>query len=435
MLLRIDENREIDTSYITCAEYQLFIDEKLKVGEYCQPPHWKTNRFAPGDVNKPITGVKASDAEAFCKWLTQRYPVPGFQYRLPTLTEAHEYPAKEKQIGCWCNDVEKKEITKIEVEIAQKQQWQDNLCDSLYNDIDRAYDSVSKLVRNHDKALGKALNIVNNSVHEGKLFFNHLLTGNFAYDFVDDLNFAINRTDQLDRASYRASKLAGNRSRDLVNALLLSPLMLPAMGIVLIAIFFFCALLALVPTMVIGIWIEVVSNTTISDDVWDVTFLAFSIVFFLFFSAKSFNYIYEFTHNLLNKNNSNQHIASTTDDFVRDLDFACNLALALEKKQHRTFDIDNASTYTGNFKTIRSYLLLSYLLWDLLSNIYEKVSSDRNILQARNLTSQDCETFRVEYTSKRDDTWNIYVSFLLIDERREGKMPAWEGIRIVRERI
>ena len=33
MLLRIDEKVEIDMSYITCAEYQLFIDEKLKAGE------------------------------------------------------------------------------------------------------------------------------------------------------------------------------------------------------------------------------------------------------------------------------------------------------------------------------------------------------------------------------------------------------------------
>ncbi|NET52283.1 MAG: hypothetical protein F6K09_27405 [Merismopedia sp. SIO2A8] len=240
---------------------------------------------------------------------------------------------------------------------------------------------------------------------------------------------------KLDRAHNRASKLAGSRSRDLVNALLLSPLMLPAIGIVLAVIFFFCALLAVVPTVVMWIWIEIVYNTTISDNVLNGIVLIFSIVFFLFFSVKSFNSIYEFTHNLLNKNNVTQHTVATTDVFFLDLARAYNLALVLKGDPNRTFVSDNTSAYVHKFHTIRSYLLLIYILWELLSNIYEKVSSNRDILQARNFARKDCETFRLEYAAKRDDTWNIYTSFLLIDERRKENMPAWEGIRIVRERI
>ena len=42
-LLRIDEYREIDTGFITCAEYQLFINAKKKEGIQRQPEHWSTD--------------------------------------------------------------------------------------------------------------------------------------------------------------------------------------------------------------------------------------------------------------------------------------------------------------------------------------------------------------------------------------------------------
>lgn len=115
-LVRIDDKRHIDQSYITCAEYQLFIDEKLKVNEFYQPRHWKTNRFLSGEAAKPITGVRASDAEAFCEWLTQRDCPPEFKYRLPSVAEAEEHPTRAKQVGCWCNDGGKYVIVGIESE-------------------------------------------------------------------------------------------------------------------------------------------------------------------------------------------------------------------------------------------------------------------------------------------------------------------------------
>ena len=51
-LLQLDGYRYIDTDYITCAEYQLFIDAKQKVGIQRQPDHWPTYHFAPGDAQK-----------------------------------------------------------------------------------------------------------------------------------------------------------------------------------------------------------------------------------------------------------------------------------------------------------------------------------------------------------------------------------------------
>ncbi|MDY6782228.1 MAG: SUMF1/EgtB/PvdO family nonheme iron enzyme [Cyanobacteriota bacterium] len=93
MLRRIEDKVEIDTNYITCAEYQLFIDEKRAAGENRQPDHWKSYRFPPGDARKPIAGVRATDAEEFCEWLTQQHAELGVKYRLPTSREVEENPA------------------------------------------------------------------------------------------------------------------------------------------------------------------------------------------------------------------------------------------------------------------------------------------------------------------------------------------------------
>ncbi|HEY9627964.1 MAG TPA: NACHT domain-containing protein [Coleofasciculaceae cyanobacterium] len=116
-LLRIDDRTEIDQGYISCAEYQLFVDEKRLSGEQYQPPHWIGDRFTPGTANQAIVGVRASDAEAFCDWLTQHSSGLGetylegemavfmgdFRFRLPTLSEVQNHPVA-LSIGCWCWD-------------------------------------------------------------------------------------------------------------------------------------------------------------------------------------------------------------------------------------------------------------------------------------------------------------------------------------------
>ena len=54
-LLRIDENIQIDQSYITYAEYQLFVDEQLNSQE----------RFSPGHAKKPVTNISYENALGF----------------------------------------------------------------------------------------------------------------------------------------------------------------------------------------------------------------------------------------------------------------------------------------------------------------------------------------------------------------------------------
>lgn len=100
---RIDEDTYIDDTLVTCAEYQLFIDEMWKQGRHRQPDHWNSHRFPVGQAREPILGVRHSDALAFCEWLTQ-HEDGKWQYRLPTQIEAIEYPIKptvQLSLGYW----------------------------------------------------------------------------------------------------------------------------------------------------------------------------------------------------------------------------------------------------------------------------------------------------------------------------------------------
>ncbi|MEL6578111.1 MAG: SUMF1/EgtB/PvdO family nonheme iron enzyme, partial [Cyanobacteria bacterium J06621_12] len=118
-LVRIDHQTEIDRDFITCAEYQLFIDEMRQQGKNRQPDHWTTEKFPDGEARKSVAGVRRSDAEEFCTWLTNREILPKFIYRLPTIQETREIAAVSQNIGCWCKD-----NTSFIISGITAQQWQ-----------------------------------------------------------------------------------------------------------------------------------------------------------------------------------------------------------------------------------------------------------------------------------------------------------------------
>jgi hypothetical protein len=93
MMQRIDENTYIDDTLVTCAEYQLFIDEMREHGKSYQPDHWRSYQFPRDQALAPILGVRPSDAKAFCEWLSNR-DGGKWHYRWPSSEEAarHAYP-------------------------------------------------------------------------------------------------------------------------------------------------------------------------------------------------------------------------------------------------------------------------------------------------------------------------------------------------------
>ncbi|MGF1515058.1 MAG: NACHT domain-containing protein [Elainellaceae cyanobacterium] len=58
---------------ITWNEYQLFLDESSSVGENYYPDHWNSKSYQSGRGKEHVVGIRASDAQAFCNWLTVKY--------------------------------------------------------------------------------------------------------------------------------------------------------------------------------------------------------------------------------------------------------------------------------------------------------------------------------------------------------------------------
>ena len=347
-LLRIDENVEIDMSYITCAEYQLFIDEKLKADEHRQPDHWKSYRFPPGGAQKPITGVRSSDAKEFCEWLTQQQSAPIFKYRLPTVAEVEEHPVTEKQVGCWCFDGEQEIIAGIEA--GQKQTWQQKL------------DEVLVLYRYLYRYLYRDLN--------------------------PDLNLDLDRDINPDINPDLYRNLYPDLNPDLYRNLYLD--------------------------------LDRDLNRDLNPDLY---------------------------------RDLDRDLDRDLNRVVnRDLNPDLNLDPNRDLKRHLNRVLNHVLNcvvnrdLAGQFEAIeggqaRNFLLLYFPLvsvivsYHFLSAVYEAISKNQTALNTINLSRQESEDLSRKYLDNFNKIYPVYVYLVLLDERQAGRIPAWESIRIVRERV
>ena len=95
-LQRIDDNTAIDLDWISCAEYLLFIEETENKH---RPEHWLDYGFPPGAEKQPCMGIRAHSARAFCLWLSAR---TGQTYRLPSVEEVRSHPPQQGgNFGAW----------------------------------------------------------------------------------------------------------------------------------------------------------------------------------------------------------------------------------------------------------------------------------------------------------------------------------------------
>jgi energy-coupling factor transporter ATP-binding protein EcfA2 len=93
-----DDEVYVDTSLVTCTEYQLFLDNQLVQDYTYQPLHWQSNTFSPGESREPILGIQPRDAFTFCSWLSE--PDAGaWHYRLPTKEESEQIRALTSKSG------------------------------------------------------------------------------------------------------------------------------------------------------------------------------------------------------------------------------------------------------------------------------------------------------------------------------------------------
>jgi len=111
-MVYLSDDTYIDTSPISCAEYQLFLDDQSVRGQYYHPWHWFAASFQAGQGREPILGVQPLEVQAFCHWLTTR-DNGLWRYRLPDKDEAAAIVSRldkaalsRHEIGFWSKDDE-----------------------------------------------------------------------------------------------------------------------------------------------------------------------------------------------------------------------------------------------------------------------------------------------------------------------------------------
>ncbi|MEA5583219.1 GUN4 domain-containing protein [Nodularia harveyana UHCC-0300] len=154
-LLRINETQEIDQSYITWAEYEESIKGTFGINIIEQG-------FLPDDLNnidpiQPVTGISFQAANRFCAWLSLNSNLDNnlIRYRLPTETEAKQYPAKDdKHLTCWTqenkNDGEGIRVVKDQWP-PQYRQLLEHLAAGKWQEADEETDKMMLKVANRER--------------------------------------------------------------------------------------------------------------------------------------------------------------------------------------------------------------------------------------------------------------------------------------------
>lgn len=225
-MYRIDENTYIDDTLITCAEYQLFIDEIRAQGKYYQPDHWTSYQFPAGQAHQPILGVRHSDAVAFCEWLSQRGNKE-WNYRLATEQETAQRklkPYKKTPLGYWLANNQFEWIgptptdprefnTTIPLDHTRTQTLSLNYAHDLDITLDIARDINIAIARDRDLALVQAITLASTRNLDRMLARTLALAR--ARDLARDLDLDIGRDHDLTRARALARYLAQASSSNL----------------------------------------------------------------------------------------------------------------------------------------------------------------------------------------------------------------------------
>ncbi|WP_287107864.1 MULTISPECIES: SUMF1/EgtB/PvdO family nonheme iron enzyme [unclassified Microcystis] len=395
-LIPLDDSIAIDISYITCAEYQLFIDERKKLGKNHQPLDWKTNAVVSEDILKPITGVKASDAEAFCEWLTQhpQHFKPEFKYRIPTLQEAEEFlpmeTEEENLVGYWC---------------------QENLTSRMvYLEPEKWLKIKEKILFFSKEKLGKVM--------DGMI-------GQFIYQFSLYKLLPFWTKPGLGLGLHLGLMLV----LGLVTGLMLGlglhlgrPVLVLVLGLVFVVGFIvwvvletqslveFVLGLVFVVGLVLGLVLVLVPVL--------VPVLVLVLVpvlgFLLFYVADYISYC----RIRLNLNlDPTDGISLIVEDYLSSL------------------NIQTLYPYIDNLSSWQQLVNKIGIAWYLFPDIYGAASKNEELLDQVNLTVAECRELNSQYSSKREQVFNRFIASVLLEERRAGNIPAWQGIRIVRERI
>lgn len=385
-LLRLSENVEIDTSYISCAEYQLFIDEKRAAGEYRQPDHWRESRFVDGMAQQPMVGVRLSDAIAFCEWLTEREANRGASkhtFRLPSFAEAVRNPIQSSpegdpfdrqrtdSVGTWT-------LRLVIVGVAKKVygQFRRSQLKAIALSFDR--DLVRELASYRASALDlarardrdRAFDMARDSDREGGI--------NLAAGIAHSLG-VLGGHPHVDLAKDIARDRARERDRDLDLAL----------------------------DMARDLARELEGDFDLAA-----------------VSARSLG-------GVLGPDRDRDSYLERARALVNDLAHARGRDLHRDRDLHRAraSALDLARASDCNPDDLRDFDRARH------EDIARDLDLPRDHDLVRELASYRASGLNRDRIRARDHALEIYNAIIILEERIKGNLPAWEGIRIVRERI
>ena len=153
-MLRLDGSRYADRALLTHAEYQIFLDESRLQHRYHQPDHWLDVRFPIDQGSSPVLGVRPSDVEAFCAWLTG-YEPGEWHYRLPQQGELDLLDTPDA--GYWVRSAAEDGAARVDIGPVDVEQRLDQyIVLTLARDLSRAHGRDHDLVRARTIALARA---------------------------------------------------------------------------------------------------------------------------------------------------------------------------------------------------------------------------------------------------------------------------------------
>jgi Sulfatase-modifying factor enzyme 1 len=453
--IRINDSIEIDKKPITCAEYQLFIDAQRQLGINRQPDHWSSYRFSPGDATKAITGVRASDAKAFCLWLSEKgYGV----YRLPKQGEIISYPFEDQRVGYWCTSTTRATIEGISSDqshiwktemfnsqsIAQeiralKTIHKDDLaprdlylnlnldlemvcdcCFSLDDELENACNVISLLTCDNAAAIAQ----IQDSTRDSK----RSRIDSLELDLKNSLARAIRieneiriRTDSISQEDYETIEILQLDERDFMRQIQLPKKKARP------------------------------SRSRSYDKYRDIIESVGSLTGEL---SKCRDHILGLEKKIEARNREiasfdkskralvNEQSSQIKSRLERSLELLQDLALtqdALDSLLFRSLNDDSSAKAAKQFQLVQEYLLTITRSWGLVLQDYEEATEEQNTLsqkfsnQKRKIYSQQHTENRRKYMSNIEVATHLYLFLLLLDLRRSGQMPAWESIRVVKD--
>lgn len=394
---RESDEKEIDPTFVTHAEYQLFLDDMLEKNIIYIPEHWVSTRFPAGSGNEPVAGVWGGEAQTFCEWLTARDDK--WQYRLPYKGEIRE---NNKAMGYWFQQRSQLLLEKpdqIEANIA-------TLCQDKWNSDQ-----------------GESEIVFTGTYSVSILFYYNSSYRTLARTSLDNI-FILGLAHTLDITLARTLDIALARDRYLASALARDLALASALTRKLIII-----------------------RDLASD-------LAFAIASDLTIALAS---AFDLTHDL---DHASEHARDLAFTLSHDRDLARAIASDLARvffiasalSNNQVLDTNDHALKIAQYCTSALQKALYLLIVDRLPDVYEHFREGRlkremfqvMRLEAKAGIDRELEILHSSTILQRNQKAGAekkierlkeeYATAVILEARLDGKLKAYEGIRLVRRR-